>query len=104
MNKDCNSRMFGVPPDMVTEIIEVRQEDIDRGVRGACNQCPVALAIRRTLPGIRAMADSLRLDLTPNYFVWTPSVARRFILDYDRGQPVHPFSFPLEIPAQLKEI
>jgi hypothetical protein len=88
--------------------INVAQKDIDDGVRESCAACPVALAIRRKIrQGGIAVADrymvvsgvqvtsSHTLIGTSSYS--NPPEARAFIVAFDSGETVEPFSFDLPI-------
>src|SRR5690348_452339 len=86
---------------MQTFQIEVTQEDIDKGLKGNCSACPIALAVNRTIPG----ANSTVSDMFNH--VYCPGVSRKnadtpddaawFISDFDDGKPVEPFSFTLTL-------
>ena len=77
--------------------IDVTQEDIDRGVKGACTQCPVALALARAFPDVYVDVATTQL-LVGDEFIRAPSVVSIFIEDFDDGEPVQPFSFDLDLP------
>ena len=78
-------------------IISVTQEDINKGVAGACFECPIALAIQRELN------DS---DIEVGPFSWfrnnkwagkLPWEAQKFIAKFDTRHTTSPFSFELEV-------
>ncbi len=97
---------------MITKI-DVTREDIDNGTKRACGLCPVALAAKRVVaPFMRVAAYSTALELVtterpfrPDTLHRLPATATSFIIDFDRGSPVEPFSFELDIPEEflLKE-
>ncbi len=75
--------------------IQVTQKHIDEGVPGECDRCPIALA----------MHDALKLNVSVgDYDCWTdeyvevelPKEAKIFVHDFDRLEPVHPFSFEID--------
>lgn len=80
--------------------ISVTQDDINSGVRNACLDCPIALAIKRA--GHIAKVGSEVVYLPPNVrraFRPTslPRSAQRFIRRFDQAKPVEPFNFFLEM-------
>ena len=87
-----------------TVTISVTQEHIDDGKPEECGSCPIALAILATIPGACRVAvyddhanvwvpagkgRSITLDLPPE--------AGAFVLDFDAGEPVSPFTFTAEV-------
>ena len=79
--------------------IKVKQEHIDKGLRGSYFSCPLALASQDAgleLPGagmhkiMYLVDDELCGSLMPDE-------ARKFRSRFDRGWKVEPFSFDLEI-------
>ena len=77
-------------------IITVTADDIKRGNRQDCFECPVARAVRR------AMSKSAWVG----YFTmgWDGSKARKlpkkvasFVSRFDSGKPVKPFSFEIDL-------
>src|SRR5690554_2548277 len=87
--------------------IEVKQEHIDEGTEQSCFSCPIALAI----------ADLLKEDFYARVFSLieirrernheilysdkASSEMNEFMNMFDRGYPVKPFSFELDIPTEL---
>ena len=85
--------------------VDLEQKHIDHGT--ACNSgsCPAALAITEALPGVHAVkVESWTIYLyrtsghTFGMAVDTPDSVTNFIKDFDRGRPVKPFSFNLDVP------
>ena len=83
---------------LTTVEVEVTQQMIDEGERGACAYCPVAKGLmaatnRRWLVAEGGTAAS---ELTPgrNVCVQLPLSCRAFVSAFDRRQSVQPFSFP----------
>jgi hypothetical protein len=75
--------------------IEVTQDDIDRGVIGDGDCCPIALAMRRRWPNVSV--GTRAVYLSGMRMTELPREARHFIVDYDLGEPVYPFSFDVVI-------
>ena len=91
----------------------VTQDEIDRGTRGDCRACPIALAANRLLRGDVAVShlaitvyscERLSCERLPatHFRAEIPLVARHFILLFDIYGParVRPFAFPLDIPDE----
>jgi hypothetical protein len=85
---------------MATQI-SVTLDDIQHGERKSCTNCPVARAIGPFLPpGVEIQVGPIYLD-----FYWkngstriqTPSIAEKFIVDFDQGYAVKPISFMLDL-------
>lgn len=88
--------------------INVTQQHIDKGCRIQASNCPIALAIDELLKeplqawvcqsniGIGAEGEE-RFRYQEN----TPESAKEFITRFDAGEPVEPFSFDLDIPAEF---
>jgi hypothetical protein len=83
--------------------IDVTWEDIDRGQRGICARCPIALAAERA--GIQQpLVFSLGIWHHSGSGFWSsiPDEAIRFLEDFDTGSPVAPFTFEVnEAPSLL---
>ena len=79
--------------------IEVTQKDIDEGVQGECQLCPIALAFKRK-------TKLKHVDVSGKYIVLyrrksnnlheLPKEAQTFIKRFDGEKTVKPFSFELE--------
>lgn len=86
----------------MTYLIEVTQQDIDKGIRGNSCACPVAWAIRSAIGDgdieIRVGEDLITVG---NAQVPVPKIAYRFIRAFDYGlYSVEPFTFTLEVPER----
>jgi hypothetical protein len=83
--------------------IDVTQKHINRGFRKTCGQCPVALALAEAFSANWSHAGPSTLSVRRNRLRtldWdTPVVARDFMLRFDSGAPVSPFSFDLPIES-----
>jgi hypothetical protein len=80
--------------------IEVTAEDIARGQKFYCSNCPVALAASRALGHpVVAGANVMYVRVGGYPTLELPPVAKSFIEDFDSGENVSPFSFTLEWPS-----
>lgn len=78
--------------------ISVTQEDIDKGERNECRRCPVALALARAgFSGWEVDAGTIFLPHSTAEPIRTPVEVTRFVLDFDEGLPVFPFTFELPV-------
>lgn len=84
--------------------IQMIQEDCDLGRKRSCSECPIARAIKRTLPQYpnvevsgweiilhrndRKMIKIINLAENIDYFIW----------NFDMGYCPEPIKFELEIP------
>lgn len=82
-------------------IIEVTQEDIDHGEKKKCMECPVARAINRAHKGARAAVGDYCIGIKTGFLktetVPTPPEVQAFVLAFDAGRPVSPFTFSLPL-------
>ncbi len=83
-------------------IIKVEQQDIDSGIKGDSDFCPVALAVKRLYP-------KHPVDVGGSFICWLgthtsfsytrcmelPEKAQQFILDFDHGKKVKPLTFEI---------
>lgn len=82
--------------------IDVTQEDIDKGIRGNCNYCPIANSVQRKLgAGVKvsvysgsAVVYSAESGIALHSFI-LPGMANRFIDYFDNGAYVGPRKFRL---------
>lgn len=89
--------------------ITIEQHDIDNGMRGWCGRCPVARAANRVVvAGYSTHVTTSRLSLKDSdglvmcgHTFHLPYEARQFIRDFDQEEPVAPFQFQLDIPAEF---
>ena len=80
--------------------VKVTQADIEAGIPGVYNECPVAQALKR-LGCEQIDADEDRILLTHDnkrYVFKTPRAANHFIDDFDCDREVKAFEFELEKP------
>lgn len=81
-------------------IINVTQEDIEKGSIGNPFECPVAFALKKTFPHwylIRVGLNVIEFVLFDDVDVQveTPEKVKEFILQYDYGEIVSPFEFEI---------
>jgi hypothetical protein len=82
--------------------LEVTQQDIDRGKRGECDKCAVALALSRQLPQYEPSVGNLsgitlydKESRLPIYECDNTKKIQEFISKFDAGEPVKPDTFSL---------
>lgn len=100
-----NSKSSNTCPDYEKLTVSVTQDDIQFGKKGNCDWCPVAHAVRRVVSEkyIKISVGKRWLVLWPNDVIISrevelPEVAKTFIKEFDRGLPVSPFTFEIDIP------
>lgn len=85
--------------------INVTIEHIEKGKKHDCGECPIALAIKEVVKdGVEFGVGTGRVTFQqPNsgeyHSEYLPLVATGFIMGFDRGYPVVPFTFELPIPG-----
>jgi len=83
--------------------IEVTQADIDRGVCESYMACPIVHATRRALDVKHVWIDEDGITVIDANNVVSvmavPQSAFDFIVRFDGGKHVEPFTFDLEVPA-----
>lgn len=73
------------------------QRNIDAGYANSCKSCPVALALRRVFHTKDVDVDSFFMTVKGRAYMVTMDVLT-FMSDFDREQPVEPFTFYLDAP------
>lgn len=93
---------------MATVTVEVTQADINRGEKGRCRTCPVALAIQRVIVPTHApevFGDYLFLRevlyVSNKVELRLPDEVPEFIDAFDDEDAVWPFTFSLDVPDDL---
>lgn len=85
--------------------VHVTQEDIDRAMRNQSARCVIATAIARSIPGATKVAvdlQALRFTVDGERHVYfTPPGAVGYVVAFDAGDPIHPFSFRLSESHRL---
>ncbi len=79
--------------------VEVRQEDIARGVRDDACRCPIALAVSRLTTDVVYVEDQ-KIEIVGLGRFYMPEPAVRFVAHFDNGDAVEPFAFDLELDDQ----
>ena len=81
-------------------VIRVTQEDIDNGVRTNCFNCPLSLAVKRSLNAVSADVSrwciefKLASGLAGRFVL--PKEAVDFVRGFDSDKKVEPFEFEIE--------
>ena len=79
-------------------LIFVTQKHIDEGEAETCDRCPVALALKEAGHDIEVMGAFIAMMTgdkvrSTRYWVSPPCEVYNFIMNFDSGLPVKPFSF-----------
>jgi hypothetical protein len=82
--------------------ISVTAEHIALGIPEDPYCCPLSLAIEKSLPGKYPAVgiDCVLNELDGNQIADLPQEATSFIIAFDNGDPVVPFTFELEFKAR----
>lgn len=91
-------------------LITVKQIDIDAGIKSDCERCPLALAFERAglgVPHVGRMPSGAVVAFGAShrirdYWHYLPEQATDFLLRFDRGQAVRPFSFEFDLPTEAQ--
>jgi len=85
--------------------IHVTQEDVDKALRRNSARCVLATAVARSIPGASKVAvdlQALRFTLDGERHVYfTPPAAVGYVIAFDAGDAIHPFSFRLSEKHRL---
>ncbi len=82
---------------MKTIRVNITKQDIENGVPGTTDSCPVALACRRKLKRFAVRVGTFNVWLNGLVRV-LPRKAVTFIVRFDQRKSVKPFSFMLKVP------
>ena len=96
--------------------INVTQEDIDNGLRRNNKQCAISKAVQRQFDNISCAVGidfiyfykkeeevlhsnpmGINITLTPSYKIVNDDEISSFVVCFDRGQTVEPFSFTIKV-------
>ena len=85
---------------------EVTETDIKTGIKNNCDYCPIANSIKGTIPAIdvRVTASDViifQYNRKANETIKLPQNAIDFIKSFNKGEPVKPFTFELDLPEGL---
>jgi len=75
-------------------IVEVTQDDIDKGCRANAYRCPVALALSRTFN--KHVGANSCWAAFESHDVRLPEIASKFVKDFDCELPVSPIRFEID--------
>lgn len=76
--------------------INVTQEDIDKGQRRSPETCPIALAASRILSS-KVQVGIIGMYTKQRAITNIPLLAKQFIIKFDDGEKVGPFSFEIDV-------
>ena len=86
--------------------IEVSEKDIEKAKRNNSYICVVSQAIARAIPdATRIETDNQTIRFTSNgerLVFLTPYAVQGYVIGFDAGDPIEPFSFQLRNPIQAK--
>jgi hypothetical protein len=80
--------------------IEVTEQDIKDGKPCTISSCPIARALRRTLPKSVAQVGGDGITMNGVFgrrSITTPAKILAFVESFDNGYPVKPFSFNIDV-------
>lgn len=85
--------------------VDVTEQDIGDGWRNNSSRCVVVRAVARTVPGssgIRVDTQTIRFRVgDKRYQYLTPAAAAQYVVDFDAGDAIKPFSFQLRDPREV---
>jgi len=72
-------------------LIHITKQDIEQGIKKSLTHCPIGLSIRRQYPNlwVCVLTPYLEINSTILHF---DKPTRQFIIDFDQGKSVQPFS------------
>jgi hypothetical protein len=86
--------------------IRVTYKDLAEGQQVSGNNCPVALAIKRTVTDfhieyllVTSAVIEIKDERGRNHLIKTSPEVSEFIANFDCGRPVAPITFDLELPG-----
>lgn len=87
--------------------IEVTEKDIAKAKRNDSYVCVVSQAIARAIPDatrIETDTQAIRFSRNGERLVYmTPYAVQGYVIAFDAGDEIHPFSFQLREPARVKK-
>lgn len=79
--------------------VEVTPSDIEAGVPGGADSCPIARALNRAgFLNVAVGENDWGVGILARDSAKLPESARRFVRRFDAGQPVLPSRFRLQLP------
>jgi hypothetical protein len=89
-------------------LVKIRKIDIKQGIPSSHNRCPIALRIRKMIPSLYYVSVGFKNRLSSSAEIWInnrvyklPKISAKFIVEYDKGKPVEPFEFELDIINEI---
>lgn len=77
--------------------VEVTEDDIKKGVPGEADACAIVRAVRRATGRRVVNIDGESVEIMKDdFYMALPKKAKQFVLDFDDGKDVEPFSFVLK--------
>lgn len=89
--------------------VQVLQNDIDRAIRQDSSHCVVATAVARAFPdAVRISVDTQLIRFThavtgKRVGYLTPLKVQAYVVAFDAGDPIPPFSFTLGSPVPMRQ-
>lgn len=80
-----------------TKTIHVTQHDINCGFQRSNSSCPIALAVGRVFDDAPVIVRTATIAVGCSNEMRLPRSARTFVVRYDGGDVVAPFSFRLDL-------
>lgn len=93
--------------------VEITKDDITKGVRGDCAECPNSLAVERAVRSMLNTTDRILMSTTVEstailvgdddyYFFTNPQMLRLFVLTYDAGVSPQTFKYEAELESESR--
>lgn len=88
-------------------VVEIDQATIDNAIQRTTRHCMIAEAIKRALPEMTGVTVDLKTTRFTNsvkrlrYIYNTPDSVCQFLIDFDQGETLEPFSFKLQRAVQI---
>lgn len=80
----------------MTKIVNVTKDDIEKGIKGNCCGCPIALAIMHVIDcHVEVGVNFIKIGLGPLRNLSSEQIT--FIDNFDNNRPVQPFEFEIEL-------
>lgn len=90
------------PPLPESLVVEVTRLDVQYGIQGSPNRCPIAYALKRTLEAAGVYVATINVGRRDAEVYTSPSSwltywhdSERFVVDFDKGHAVQPCAVTL---------
>jgi len=85
---------------------EVTKIHIKTGIQGHAVECPVRICVKDTIKqklkqNVDAFVPAPDMLIISGVLFWLPNKVRDFLMAFDRGRPVEPMTFELDIPNDI---